>query len=122
MFERRCAFSTRKDKVYLRHILDAVSDIKRFMKGLTKEEFFENKEKQYAVLRALEIIGEATKNLSKEMKAEHSEIQWSDIAGMRDKLIHQYFGVNLDLVWETVKKNLPELGKQISEMLRKTLD
>jgi uncharacterized protein with HEPN domain len=122
MFERRCAFSTRKDKVYYRHILDAVSDIKRFMKGLTKEEFFENKEKQYAVLRALEIIGEATKNLSKEMKAEHSEIQWSDIAGMRDKLIHQYFGVNLDLVWETVKKNLPELGKQISEMLRKTLD
>ena len=122
MFERRCAFSTRKDKVYLRHILDAVSDIKRFMKGLTREKFFENKEKQYAVLRALEIIGEATKNLSKEMKAEHSEIQWSDIAGMRDKLIHQYFGVNLDLVWETVKKNLPELGKQISEMLRKTLD
>ena len=79
MFERRCAFSTRKDKVYLRHILDAVSDIKRFMKGLTKEEFFENKEKQYAVLRALEIIGEATKNLSKELKAEHPEVQWSDI-------------------------------------------
>jgi uncharacterized protein with HEPN domain len=120
MFERRCALSTRKDKAYLKHILDAISDIKRFMKGLTKEEFFGNKEKQYAVLRALEIIGEATKNLSKEMKAERAEIQWSDIAGMRDKLIHQYFGVNLDLVWETVKKNLPELENQISEMLRKT--
>ena len=112
----------RKDKAYLRHMIDAISDIKRFMKGLTKEEFFENKEKQYAVLRALEIIGEATKNLSKEMKAERSEIQWSDIAGMRDKLIHQYFGVNLNLVWETVKKNLPELENQISEMLRKTRD
>jgi uncharacterized protein with HEPN domain len=110
----------RKDKAYFRHILDAISDIKRFMKGLTEEEFFENKEKQYAVLRALEIIGEATKNLSKETKSEHPEIQWNDIAGMRDKLIHQYFGVNLNLVWETVKKNLPELEKQISEMLRKT--
>ena len=112
--------STKKDKAYLRHILDAVSDIKRFMEGLTKEEFFENKEKQYAALRALEIIGEATKNLSKEMKAKHSEIQWRDIAGMRDKLIHEYFGVNLNLVWETVKKNIPELEKQISEMLRTT--
>lgn len=109
----------RKDEAYLRHVLDAISDIKRFMKGLTEEEFFENKEKQYAVLRALEIIGEATKNLSKEIKEEHPEIQWSDIAGMRDKLIHQYFGVNLNLVWETVQKNLPELEKQISEMLRK---
>ena len=89
------------------------------MKGLTKEEFFENKEKQYAVLRALEIIGEATKNLSKEIKAEHPEIKWSDIAGMRDKLIHQYFGVNLDLVWGTVKTKLPELENKISEILRK---
>ena len=89
------------------------------MRGLSNEEFLDNKEKQYAVLRALEIIGEATKKLSKEMKAEYPEIQWSDIAGMRDKLIHQYFGVNLDLVWETVKKNLPELENQVSEMLRR---
>ena len=88
------------------------------MKNVTREEFLENREKQYAVLRALEIIGEATKNLSKEMKAEHPEVNWSDIAGMRDRLIHQYFGVNLDLVWATVKKNLPDLGNQVSEMLR----
>src|SRR3989337_2623651 len=120
MCERRCALSIKKDKAYLRHILDAISDIKQFMEGLTKEEFFENKEKQYAVLRALEIIGEATKNLSKELKAKNSEIQWKDIAGMRDKLIHEYFGVNLNLVWKTVSKNLPELEKQISEMLRTT--
>src|SRR3990170_2973437 len=120
MFVRRCALSTKKDEAYLKHILDAISDIKRFVKGLTKEEFIENKEKQYAVLRALEIIGEATKNLSKEMKTKHSEVHWRDIAGTRDKLIHEYFGVKLDLVWETVKKNLPELEKQIHEMLRKT--
>jgi uncharacterized protein with HEPN domain len=122
MFERRCALSTRKDEAYLRHIKDAICDIKQFMKGVTKEEFFRNKEKQYAVLRGLEIIGEATKNLSKELKAEHSEIQWSEIAGMRDKLIHQYFGVNIDLVWETFKKNIPELENVISEILRKITD
>jgi uncharacterized protein with HEPN domain len=120
MFERRCGSSTRNDKAYLRHIADAISDIKRFMKNVTKEESLENREKQYAVLRALEIIGEATKNVSKEMTAKHPEVNWSDIAGMRDRLIHQYFGVNLDLVWATVKKNLPELEDQISEMLRKT--
>jgi len=119
MCERRCTLSTRRDKAYLKHILDVISDAKRFMEGVTKEEFLENKEKQYAVLRALEIIGEATKNLSKEMKQEYSEIQWRDIAGMRDKLIHEYFGVKLDLVWATVKKNLPELEKQIHEILRK---
>src|SRR4030066_1664044 len=120
MFERRCGSSMRNDLAYLRHIADAISDIKRFMENFTKKEFLENKEKQYAVLRALEIIGEATKNLSKEMKTEHPEVNWSDIAGMRDRLIHQYFGVNLDLVWATVKKNLPELENQVSEMLRKT--
>jgi len=112
----------KKDKAYLRHILDAISDTKRFMEGLTKEEFFKTKEKQYAVLRALEIIGEATKNLSKELKAQNSEIQWKDIAGMRDKLIHEYFGVNLDLVWKTVSKNLPELEKQVSQMLKSAND
>ena len=81
MFERRCESSTRNDKAYLRHIADAISDIKRFMKNVTKEEFLGNKEKQYAVLRALEIIGEATKNVSKEMTAKHPEVNWSDIAG-----------------------------------------
>jgi uncharacterized protein with HEPN domain len=98
--------------------LDAISDVEQFMEGVTKEEFFENKEKQFAVLRALEIIGEATKNLSRELKAKNREIQWHDIAGMRDKLIHGYFGVKLNLVWETVKKNLPDLKKQISEILK----
>ena len=122
MCGRRCALSTKKDEAYLKHILEAISNIKRFMKGLTKEKFLRNKEKQYAILRGLEIIGEATKNLSKEIKAKYSEVHWGDIAGMRDKLIHQYFGVNLYLVWETVEKDLPELENQISEMLRKTYE
>jgi uncharacterized protein with HEPN domain len=103
----------KKDKVYLTHILDAISDIEKFMQGVSEEEFFGNKEKQYAVLRGLEIIGEATKNLSNELKAKRSDVDWKNIAGMRDKLIHAYFGVNLPLVWETVKKDLPPLKKQV---------
>jgi uncharacterized protein with HEPN domain len=107
----------KKDKAYLQHILDTISDIEKFMENVTQEAFFKNKEKQYAVLRGLEIIGEATKNLSKKLKTKHGEVPWKNIAGMRDKLIHEYFGVKLELVWETVKKKLPELKKQISEML-----
>jgi len=89
----------RRDRAYLKHILEAITNIEKFVEGLTKEGFFENVEKQYAVLRGLEIIGEATKNLSKDLKAKYREIPWRDIAGMRDKLIHEYFSVNLELVW-----------------------
>ena len=99
------------------HILDAISDIGKFMHGVSEEQFFGNREKQYAVLRGLEIIGEATKNLSAELKAKNSEVDWKNIAGMRDKLIHAYFGVNLPLVWETVKKDLPQLKNQVSKIL-----
>ena len=108
----------KKDEAYLKHVMDAVSDIEKFMESISKEGFFKNKEKQYAVLRALEIIGEAVKNLSGVLKSKHREVPWKDIAGMRDKLIHEYFGVNLELVWVTVKKNLPELKKQIQEILK----
>ena len=108
----------RRDEIYLRHILGAISDIETFMEGVSKEEFFENKEKQYAVLRALEIIGEATKNLSKELKENYPKIPWKDIAGMRDKLIHKYFGVDLELVWETIKRDLPQFKDQISGVLK----
>lgn len=80
----------KKDKAYLQHILDAISDIERFMENVTQEEFYRNKEKQYAVLRALEIIGEATKNLSEELRTKYPEIPWRDIAGMRNKLIYEF--------------------------------
>ena len=106
-----------KDSVYLKHILDSISNIERFVQGLSKDDFFRNIEKQYAVLRGLEIIGEATKNLSRDTKKSCHEVNWKDIAGMRDKLIHAYFGVNLLLVWTTVKEDLPTLKEQVEKLL-----
>ncbi|PUA30998.1 MAG: hypothetical protein B9J98_08250 [Candidatus Terraquivivens tikiterensis] len=108
----------KRDKAYLKHVLDVISNIEKFIEGIEKEDFLSNVEKQYAVLRGLEIIGEAVKNLSEELKAKHPKIPWKEIAGMRDKLIHQYFGVNLDLVWETIKTKLPELKTQISRIIK----
>ena len=108
----------KRDKVYLRHLLEAISNIEKFMEGVSKEDFFSNVEKQYAVLRGLEIIGEATKNLSDKLKTKYPQVPWKETAGMRDKLIHQYFGVDLELVWETIRTDLPELKNQIVRILR----
>ena len=103
----------KKDKAYLKDILDAISDIEVFIGNINEAEFYKNKEKKYAVVRALEIIGEASKNLSKELRAKHKEIPWKEIVGMRDKLIHWYFGIKWELVWETVKNKIPELRNQL---------
>jgi len=108
----------KKDKPYLQHIYDAICDIEKFVENITMESFFENKEKQYAVTRAIEIIGEATKNLSSELKARHSKIPWKTIAGIRDILIHKYFGIKLERIWEVTQKDIPELKNQIAEVLR----
>jgi len=102
-----------KDKAYLEDILDAISDIEVFIANISEAEFYRNKEKKYAVVRALKIIGEAAKNLSKELRAKHKEILWKEITGMRDKLIHAYFGIKWEMVWETVKNKIPELKNQL---------
>jgi uncharacterized protein with HEPN domain len=73
---------------------------------------------QDAVVRNLEIIGEAIKNISKGLKKKYPQIPWKDLSGVRDKLIHHYFGVNLDIVWNIVKEELPEVISQIEEILK----
>lgn len=103
----------KKDKAYLKDMQDAISDIEAFVAGIDEPEFYRNKEKKYAVVRALEIIGEAAKNVSKELKAKHKQIAWKEIVGMRDKLIHGYFGIKWELVWGTVKNKIPELKNQL---------
>jgi uncharacterized protein with HEPN domain len=109
----------RKDpKIFLKHILESIEAIEKHTKKIPKEKFSKNITVQDAVIRRIEIIGEAVKNLSAEFKKKHHEIEWREIAGMRDKLIHEYFGVNLHLVWHTTKKDIPKLKKQISELLK----
>ena len=110
--------SMKKDKACLQDMLDAICDIEKFTENITQNEFYKNKEKQYAVLRALEIIGEATKKLSKELKVKHREISWREIVGMRDKLIHNYFGVNIDVVWNTVKQDIPTLEVKVRKIIK----
>ncbi len=104
-------------EVFLRHISENIKLIESFSKNLTKEKFMKNKLRQNAIIRALEIVGEAVKNLSSEFMEEHRDIPWNDIARTRDKLIHHYFGVDLNEVWSIVKDDLPKLKKQVKEIL-----
>lgn len=99
--------------IFIKHILESIKNIEDFMKGISKDYFLKNKEKQSAVIREIEIIGEAAKNIPTSFRSKNADIPWSDIAGMRDKLMHHYFGVNLDTVWRVIKDDLPELKKNI---------
>ncbi|HLC89039.1 MAG TPA: DUF86 domain-containing protein [Candidatus Nanoarchaeia archaeon] len=107
--------------VFLKHIQDAIEKINQFVGTISKSHFLENEEKQYAVMRAIEIIGEAAKNIPEEFRKEYQNIPWKEISGMRDRLIHQYFGVNLERVWVTVQDDLPLLCKQIEKILKSKL-
>lgn len=105
------------ESVYLQHILDAVFKIESYIKGSNEEAFYKNTLIQDGVIRQIEIIGEAVKRLSFDLKDTHSHIPWQDIAGMRDKLIHDYFGVDVGTVWLTVKNDIPVLKSQIKKIL-----
>jgi len=107
------------DLIFIKHIQDCIQRIDIFMKRVSKKEFVQNEEKQSAVIRQIEIIGEAVKNLSEDFRKKYPQIEWRKIAGMRDKLIHFYFGVDLDAVWYVAKDNLPKLKKQIRQILEK---
>jgi uncharacterized protein with HEPN domain len=107
----------RDESVYLHHILDAINRIEEYASGLNHEGFMRSSLVQDGVIRQVEIIGEATKNLSPSLKERYAEIPWKDIAGMRDKLIHQYFGVDISAVWETVVQDLPDFKIQIGRIL-----
>jgi uncharacterized protein with HEPN domain len=102
---------------YLRDIVDAAGKARRFVEGLDFAAFQRNDEKVFAVVRALEIIGEAARQVPASVRARHHDLAWKDIAGMRDKLIHDYFGVDLEVVWRTVHEDLPPLLAVIEHML-----
>jgi len=106
----------KNDQVYLEHILEAISKIESFVNGLTKFDFDRNVLIQDAVIRNFEIIGEATKKISKQFTQKHSGIPWQDMAGMRDKLIHDYLDVDLDVIWRTIESDLPLLKEMLSKI------
>jgi len=105
--------SRRSDEMLLTDILEASTRISRYIDSMNYDEFLKDIKTQDAVVRNIEIIGEAVKELSEELKQEHSEIEWRYIARMRDKLIHHYHGVNWEIVWSVVKNDLVDLKSKI---------
>ena len=102
---------------FLRDILDSIDKIGSFIEGFDFDEFAEDDKTVYAVIRALEIIGEATKNLPESLKSGHPEVPWRKMTGTRDKVIHGYFGVELEVVWTTIKEDIPPTKPLIEKIL-----
>ena len=107
----------RDDSVYLRHILDAMARLSGYLNGVDEAAFLAQPLLQDGAIRQIEVMGEAVKNLSSPLRAQFPHIPWQDIAGMRDKLIHQYFGVDLEKVWLTAVRDVPALEPEIAKVL-----
>lgn len=107
----------KKDIIYLKHIRDAIELIQKYTEKINKSDFDSMVIIQDAVIRRIQVIGEAVKNISIPFKKEYSQIPWREITGMRDKIIHGYFNVDNDIVWEVVVKDLPSLKQNILKIM-----
>lgn len=107
---------------YIHDILATAQDIMEFVEGMGFEDFKNDKKTIYAVIRGIEVIAEAAKKIPKSIKDKHSAIPWKDMAGMRDKLIHEYFGVDIAVLWKTVEQDLPLLRSLISGAIADLVD
>lgn len=106
----------RELKLYLEDIKICIDSIEQYTANMTPEEFKKNKMAVDAVVRNIEIIGEAVNNIPEEIKIKFFDVPWHRIVGMRNKVLHEYFGVDLDILWKTVQKRIPELKKQINKI------
>ncbi|MDF0667980.1 MAG: DUF86 domain-containing protein [Nitrospira sp.] len=107
----------RDSKVYLEDILEATRKITAYTGALSKAEFMEDEKTIDAVVRNLEVIGEAVKKLPEDLRAQHSAVEWKKIAGLRDILIHEYFGLDAEIVWDIVRNKVPALDREVRTML-----
>ena len=111
--------SMKDDFVYLKHILESIEKIGRFVEGLDFEEFGDDDLVLSATVRELEVIGEASNKLSADFREQHKEIPWDKIINMRNRLIHEYFGVDEKIVWDTCKEDIPDLKRALEELVPK---
>jgi len=102
---------------YIKDIIDSINDIETFIKDIDFEEFAGDKKTVNAVIRSVEVIGEAAKKVPKSLRNKHSIIPWKKMAGMRDKLIHEYFGIDMEILWKVAKDELPPLKPLIQEII-----
>lgn len=108
------------DTVYLQHILDAIKQIGSYVKEIDQPHFREDKLLQDGVIRQLEIIGEASGKLSPELRQKNTDVSWSEIIGLRNRIVHAYFSIDLEIVWEIVQNDLPILKRQSKKILTAT--
>jgi uncharacterized protein with HEPN domain len=106
------------DLAYIDHIIDCIRKIKKFSSGLEFNDFKTNELVQDAIIRNIEIIGEASKKISSDTKQAYSNIPWKEIAGMRDKLIHDYLGIDIKVIWKTINEDIPILENLITGIIK----
>lgn len=107
----------REHRDYFHDILDSINDIISFTEGMSFEIFKIDKKTQYAVIRCIEIIGEATQKIPGSIRDKYPSVPWQKMSGMRNKLIHEYFGIDIQILWETVKKDIPYLKPLVDKII-----
>lgn len=109
----------REYKLFIQDILDAINDVDKFIEGMDLKDFCRDEKTRSAVVWKIETIGEATKNLPQSIRTKYKDIPWKDMAKIRDKIAHFYFGIDYDIVWKVIKERLPAIKPAVERMLRK---